>query len=234
MEVVRDGKKYVVSEGYDWFWKQFADGTWEPNTFKIFDTFLNPGEKMLDIGAWIGPTALYAAAKAKQVFAFEPDAIAFFHLIQNIELNRIQNIVPYPIAVSNEWKGINFGPKNGSYGDSMASELWGKNGGSQVPAAAFQVLVADIMPGFIKIDIEGGEKNIFDGAALLLGQIKPTIYLSLHTPWHVTDLESFKKHIIAGLQEYPYFYDDSLRPIKLEDAFTVSGFTSVVATFTKL
>lgn len=232
MKVARGEEQFTVAEGNDWFWKIFADGSWEPGTFRIFDAFLEKDKPMLDIGAWIGPTALYAASRAKQVFAFEPDPTAFFSLIRNIELNRIKNIIPYPIAVSNEWKALNFGPKN-AYGDSMSSELWAK-GDTQVPACDFQDLVLSIQPGFIKIDIEGGEKNILDGAALVLGQMKPTIHLSLHTPWHLADLASFKEHVIEGLAEYPYFYDENLQPTKLEDAFNVGAFTSVVASFKKI
>lgn len=232
MEVVRGNDKFVVAEGHDWFWKIFADGSWEPGTFRIFDKFLDPKTVMLDIGAWIGPTSLYAASRAKKIFAFEPDPVAYNSLVQNIDLNTIKNIVPYPIAVSNEWKGIGFGAKN-ALGDSMSSELWGKND-DQVPATSFSALLVDIQPGFVKIDIEGGEKNIFDNSALLLEQIKPTIHLSLHTPWHLKNLEGFKKHIIDGLAMYPYFYDENLQPTTLEAAFSAEYFTSVVASFKKI
>lgn len=232
MEVIRGEEKFVVAEGNDWFWKIFADGSWEPGTFRIFDKFLDKNKDMLDIGAWIGPTALYASSRAKRVFAFEPDAVAYFNLIKNLAFNKLTNVIPYPIAVSNEWKGINFGHRTAA-GDSMSSELWG-TGDMQVAAAAFDALVGDIEPGFIKIDIEGGEKYIFDSAGLELERVKPTIHLSLHTPWHLDDLEDFKKHIIDGLAMYPFFYDENLQPTTLEDAFNINAFTSVVASFKQI
>lgn len=229
MHIVRGNEEYTVVDGpSDWFWPKFADGSWEPQTFKIFDKFLDPARPMLDIGAWIGPTALYAAKRCKKVFAFEPDPVAYIQLIQNLDFNKADNVVPYAVAVSSEWGGIPFGPKT-ALGDSMSSVLWAKDE-SQVAAVAFRALLVDINPAFIKIDIEGGEKDIFEGASLLLEQMRPTIHLSLHTPW-MKNPETFKKKIMDELEVYPHFYDEDLNPIKLEEAFKTDAFNSVVASF---
>ena len=175
-KIERAGESYTVTGGHEWFWPGFADGSWEPQTFKIFDQFLDKDRVMLDIGAWIGPTALYAAKRAKKVFAFEPDPVAHDSLVKNLALNRVENVIPYPVAVANEWKGIEFGIKT-AMGDSMSSELWGKKGGYQVPAVSFSSLITDIRPSFVKIDIEGGEKTIFEGAGAALETVRPTIHL---------------------------------------------------------
>lgn len=233
MQFVRDGKTYMVAEGNDWFWKMFADGSWEPSTFKIFDKFLDKNRLFLDIGAWIGPTVLYAADKAREVFCFEPDPVAYSSLVQNLALNRLENVVPFPVAVAEKWKGIDFG-KSGAYGDSMSSILWAKRGDAQVPAVSFEGLVIDMSPNFIKIDIEGGEKNIFDTSAVALSQIKPTIHLSLHTPWFREDVIGYQKHIMSGLNMYPFFYDKNFNQIELASAFNPNAFNSVIATFQKL
>lgn len=235
MHVVRGRDEFTVAEGHDWFWKQFADKSWEPSTFNIFDKFLKPDGTMLDIGAWIGPTALYASKRTKQIFAFEPDPIAFFRLCQNLDLNSIENVTPYPVAVSDKWGGIPFGPKTG-FGDSMSSQIWAKNSDEKVGAVSFEGIIAEIKPDFIKIDIEGGEKFIFANPAnkLVLETFKPTIHLSLHTPDMQSDLEGFKKAIIDGIGFYPYFYDENLQLIALEDAFNIGAFNSVVATYTQI
>ena len=232
MEITRGDRSYVVADGHDWFWKMFGDGSWEPTTFPIFDKFLDPEKNFVDIGAWIGPTALYAAPRAKQVFAFEPDPVAFRSLVMNLALNRADNVVPYPVAVSDQWKGIPFGAKTG-YGDSMSSQIWAK-GDKEVPAVSFTAILADLEPGFIKIDIEGGEKFLFTGSHLLLEQIKPTIHLSLHTPSFAGHVDAFAKPIINELSVYPYFYDEHFNPIELEAAFDVGAFNSVIATFTPI
>ncbi len=233
MQIARDGREYIVTEGYDWFWNQFADKTWEPTTFKIFDKFLDSKHNFIDIGAWIGPTVLYAAPKARQVFAFEPDPVAHHHLVSNLALNHVENVVPYPVAVANDWKGMNFGSKS-VYGDSMSSEIWAKQNDAQVPAISLSAIVMDIMPNFIKIDIEGGEKTLFEGASVALAQMHPTIHLSLHTPWFIKNINEYKEAIIRGLSMYSNFYDENLNKIELRDAFDVTRFNSVVATFKEL
>lgn len=231
MFIEKNGVHYEVAAGYEWFWNQFANNSWEPNTFKVFDRFLEKDRNYLDIGAWIGPTVLYAASKAKNVYAFEPDQVAFSSLKRNIELNNIENVVAYPVAVSNLWKKINFGACK-EFGDSMSSEIWSSESGN-VPAISLFSIIHESNPGLIKIDIEGGEKFIFEGALIqmALKAFRPTIYLSLHTPWFKDDLESYKKTVMEGLFEYPYFYTDAGRPIALSDAFDPERFTTVVASY---
>lgn len=230
-EIRRGDESYTVLPGYELFWKTFADGSWEPGTFRIFDKFLDPERPMLDIGAWIGPMSLYASKRAKQVFAFEPDPVAYASLIQNLALNKADNVVPYPVAVANEWGGIPFGPKT-ELGDSMSSSLWSKDD-TNVAAIAFKSLLLSINPAFVKIDIEGGEISILKESKDILRSLKPTIHLSLHTPWF-KEVEEFKKIIMEELEGYPYFYNEDLQPIKLEDAFDPKAFNSVVASFIKI
>lgn len=233
MYLVRKGVEYTVAEGHDWFWKMFEDGTWEPETFKIFDKCLDPEKTFVDIGAWIGPTTLYAAPRSKQVFAFEPDPVAYRSLTQNLEFNKAENVVPYPVAVSNKWQGLNFGAKT-QLGDSMSSEIWAKEGGMQVPAVSLEAIVVDLQPSFIKIDIEGGEKFLFENSILALSQWKPTIHLSLHTPSFADDVDDFKKKVMLGLAMYPFVYDQDLNRIELKDAFDVNAFNSIVLSFTEI
>lgn len=235
MKITKDGREYLVNEGYEWFWNVFESGIWEPSTFKIFDKFLDPERNFVDIGAWIGPTVLYASPKAKKVFAFEPDPVAFKNLRINMELNRTDNVTAYPVAVSNEWKSLHFGSKTG-YGDSMSSELWAGNGGADVPAISLES-VLNLNPNFIKIDIEGGEKFIFESPSLkyALLEVQPTIHLSLHTPWFKDDVAGFANAIRSGLSVYPYFYNENLEKIDINSPiFDPNAFTSIVATFTEL
>lgn len=232
MQITRYGVDYQVAPGHEWFWPTFANGTWEPSTFKVFDHFLKHDKNFVDIGAWIGPTTLYAASHAKNVFAFEPDPIAFDSLVKNLALNKKKNVIPYMNAVANGWKGINFGTKT-KMGDSMSSEIWGSSGHLQVSAVSFEALILDINPNFIKIDIEGGERTIFDTSRLALAECKPTIHLSLHTPWF-PNADDLMVPIMETLELYPFFYDEWLRPIDPREAFDTNKFNSIVATFEKI
>jgi hypothetical protein len=69
------------------FWAKVDSGRWEPDTYALFDDLITPDSLFLDIGAWIGSTALYAAQKSAKAIAFEPDPIAFSSLSANALLN---------------------------------------------------------------------------------------------------------------------------------------------------
>lgn len=232
MVIKRGDERLYVVPGHDWFWKIFEDGSWEPETFKIFDRFLTPESVMLDIGAWIGPTSMYAASRARQVFAFEPDPVAYKSLVQNLDFNAMDNVIPYPVAVSNKWGGIPFGAKTG-FGDSMSSEIWAKDD-SKVPAVALRSLLVELRPDFIKVDIEGGEEKLFKFSHAALAEVKPTIHLSLHTPSFLDDLEGFRNSVMANLDMYPFFYDENLNQIELANAFNPNAFNSIVASFKQI
>ena len=105
------------------FWRLAAKGVWEPHTFRILAKFLHPDSVYLDLGAWIGPTVIYAARKCAQVICFEPDMIAYQYLIWNIELNELRNVKPYNVALADQNAIMRMASFGGSLGDTMTSLL---------------------------------------------------------------------------------------------------------------
>ncbi len=69
------------------FWDALAAGAWEPAFFSLLHHFLRRGGQYIEIGAWVGPTALFAATLASRVHALEPDPAAFRELASNFALN---------------------------------------------------------------------------------------------------------------------------------------------------
>jgi len=159
----------------------------------VFDQFAVPGALVLDVGSWIGPTALYAASCGSDVHAFEPDPIAYLRLQKNLALNQElgRKVVTSPIALaSSSGKMKFFAPSK--FGSSCSSLL----------AANFdqciEVEARDAKEIFqsldlrrvclIKMDIEGGEYSLIPHVSSLLSKYKPTLYLSLHP-------ENYKKSV---------------------------------------
>lgn len=65
-----------------------AAGAWEPHTFVLLDQHLRADKVFVDIGAWVGPLALYACTKPDvRVVALEPDTVALARLRRNLALN---------------------------------------------------------------------------------------------------------------------------------------------------
>jgi FkbM family methyltransferase len=46
-----------------------------------------PNSYVIDFGAWVGPTAMFASSYAKHVYALEPDPGAYSELYWNIMMN---------------------------------------------------------------------------------------------------------------------------------------------------
>jgi FkbM family methyltransferase len=77
--------KRITPSLNDGFWTSLSD--WEPSTFEAFHKLITPDTTVIDIGAWIGPTVLFAAHFAKRVIAVECDPHAMFELSQNVLQN---------------------------------------------------------------------------------------------------------------------------------------------------
>ncbi|MEM5493878.1 FkbM family methyltransferase [Hoeflea sp. AS16] len=188
-EITINGKSFRVEpEGYEYFWPQVNSGEWEPSTYANFDRNIDDSTLMIDIGAWIGPTALYAAQLAKKCVAFEPDPIAFERLQANVALNSsaswIKNLVIFNKAVGTKAGTIPFGSRKGG-GDSTSSVLFADGPTNWlVQAITLQSVLDDhAEPGqkiFLKIDIEGGEYDLIPAIKEVLANPNVTAAISLH------------------------------------------------------
>ena len=227
----------ISGQAPDWYtqWWARAFRTWEPRTFRILDAFLDRGSSYLDVGAWIGPTVLYAAALARQVYALEPDPEAFRALEANLAANpQYRNVVLVQAALGDASGESLFGG-NGPLGNSESTILvrepeyvsgrgailrqnsaaedatWRAGETAVVRTVTIDELerFADLSDcTFIKIDIEGGEKIVLPAIKNFLIKQRPSLYLSLH--WtYLTESEIGALLDLLG-SIYPVMYDDTL------------------------
>ncbi|MDE1888929.1 MAG: FkbM family methyltransferase [Planctomycetota bacterium] len=174
----------VLKTEHEQFWSSLTKGEWEPETFEIFDRFITRDFTYLDIGAWIGPTLLYASHFAKEAYGFEPDPIAFNELAANLKLNsKLNNVKIYQTLIGNINGKVRFGNRH-SCGDSQGSILFADRQTSwEVDSVRLENVVQreKIQPPlFIKIDIEGGEYSLVPSLKKLFRDTRPIVYLSLH------------------------------------------------------
>lgn len=176
---------FAVNDTDPWFWRGVTQGTWEASTFAAINSQIDADTTFLDFGAWIGAITLYAASKARQVIAFEPDPIAAGRLRDNVALNPqlAEKIVVEERAVSPQSGAVAMGAV-GQQGDSMSSVLranspiaWKAEG--ITPAAIAQRFPPDA-PLLIKIDIEGGEYQLAPALGPLLSRPKVAVLMAFH------------------------------------------------------
>lgn len=189
------------------FWNKVNKGRWEPRTFTVLDSLLSSGATYCDIGAWIGPTVLYAARNCRQVYCLEPDRVAYRFLLQNIQLNRLENVLPFNLALAEEGGMQRMASPRGKQGDSMTSLLMPDGlRGMDVLCLTWESWLSLIgRPVFdaIKMDIEGGEFSLLPAMSAYLDAHRPRLYLSLH-PHLLPEVERMRKMavVIDALKMY--------------------------------
>lgn len=181
------GERYWTDPDHIGFWRDVARGRWEPDLFDALEKHLASDRVYADVGAWIGPTVLFAARRCRKVYCFEPDPAAYRYLLWNLRLSGIRNAVPFNVALAAEAGIRRMASPAGELGDSKATLLPvpSVDGGAEVPCLRWSDWVSlpgVEPPGFVKIDIEGGEFELIPAMAAYLHRERPILHLSLHAP----------------------------------------------------
>lgn len=147
------------------------------------------GKAVYDIGAHIGIYSLFfsrAVGNSGIVIAFEPNPDNYAALLKNLEINNISNVITQKIALSSgTGESEFFVPSSDTKRGSLNKEFMPKGGN----LSAFSVSIDSIdnlvkngfqAPGFIKIDVEGGEFNVLKGAESTLEKYKPNLLVETH------------------------------------------------------
>lgn len=167
------------------FWEAVSRGAWEPETYRIFDRFIDRGGSYIDMGSWIGPTLLYGCQLARDAYGIEPDPIAYAELSTNVACNQpmTSNVRLFNGCITPRSGKVAFGSRDEG-GDSTSSMLFAREKTSwQVDGMSFDDFVRSYHINdckFIKMDIEGGEYSVLPTMVPYLREHRPTLYLSLH------------------------------------------------------
>lgn len=165
----------------------------------------------LDLGANVGFYFWRAHNLDPQmlIWMFEPDRTNIALITQTIKFNKLNNIRLFPVAVSNEQGEMMFllDPISGKTGSVVDQRLesgtlhhsYGLELYEMVKCVNLDSLLS-IMPRvkvLIKVDVEGAEDLVFQGAKSMLGMLRPVIIF-----------ESFDLEKLNWLKEYDYVITD--------------------------
>jgi FkbM family methyltransferase len=155
-------------------------GEFSEGEMKLFNQILRPGMTVVDAGANIGAHTIYfakAVGPEGQVFAFEPQRVLYQMLCGNVALNSYSNVVAVNVGLGREL-GAAFIPKidyakGGNFG---GISLGTTKDGEKVPVMTLDSYGLNSCH-LIKIDVEGMEQAVLEGAKTLLQQHKPLLYV---------------------------------------------------------
>lgn len=192
---------------HDAFWIKFAAG-WEPETERIYRKLVAPGSTVLDVGAWIGSTILFAlACGAEKIVALEPNPDSFNTIKKLIELNPMyaEKITLTNHAVSNRREVLSMGLAEGE-SDTSTSGIAGND--FKVDAITLGDVIAKYRLDnldLVKIDIEGAEVFLFDALVDLSAKPDQKVHLSVHVSFFPKDAN--KQAFVNSLAGFR-IYDD--------------------------
>ena len=222
--VVKAGARIHVDPsalGQRWFWHDYPN--WEPSTFRVFERFVSDDSIVLDVGAWIGPTCLWFAHKARHTVCLEPTQAAFnalrSHLQQNMAYLRADAVHLVNAALGDTKQTALMTNR----GDSMDRLALARRRLRRLSTARENLVnvttISDLerthpflsRVTFVKVDTEGFERRIMPALedSGWLARCKPVLHLSLHPIF--TSAKNLESAVNATRRVFPYVWETDMR-----------------------
>lgn len=155
----------------------------EPETVEWIENYVKPGDVLYDVGANVGAYSLIAAKHCEgnvTVLAFEPSFATYNDLCRNVVLNGCErSVVPFLMCLTAAPGIVRFGYSSLEPGSALHVTGSGTTGepqgavyAQQIPGLSIDTLVSQFgcpVPTHIKIDVDGTELDILQGAEQTLG-----------------------------------------------------------------
>jgi FkbM family methyltransferase len=165
---VRDYREYIQRNIY-------FQGRYEIRETRLVERWLRPGDTFVDVGANIGWFTLLAArivGTHGKVIAFEPSPPLHAHLQHNIELNDLEHVRAQRCAVgAAPGRAVLRGIRERNQGTGSIVRGDNLSEGIEVDVVTLDGFLADTgthRVRMLKIDVEGAEGLVLQGAADLL------------------------------------------------------------------
>lgn len=173
------GQTLTLENGVESYLAGLDGSNWDSHPLILLADKIEPGSVYLDVGANIGCTALLVSLIRPDitVYAFEPVPSNATNFLKNMELNGIKNCILIHSAVGDSIGTVEI-DDNGPW--SVVGQ-----GNVKTPVTTLDSFLQKTPSikniGLIKIDVEGFEPNVLDGAAKLLSTYKNDIFMEYNS-----------------------------------------------------
>lgn len=174
--------------------------------YKMRYVYPEPGEVVLDIGAYKGDSAIFFAdgvGQSGKVFAFEPTSRNFATLVENINLNNFSSvIVPVNKGLSDKagtLKALTF-----DWG-APSSYVSDKDGNEEVQITTIDRFIDEEKLrklDFIKMDVEGLEEKVISGGEKTIKEYMPKMAVPLY---HNTSDLTILPLLVNKIGDYKFY-----------------------------
>lgn len=187
---LRDGTRFWIHADDRHVSRGIRNGGWELRETAFVRATVRPGMNTLDIGANLGWYTVHLArlvGACGTVVAFEPREDIHSHLLRTVEANNLTNVAVHAFALgaAEGWQKLRWQSRDDNPGSTQLSPAAPLDA-PEPEDFLYQVTTVRTLDAiirkpvdFIKIDVEGAEKLVFDGAAQLLERDRPIILSEL-------------------------------------------------------
>lgn len=213
------GMKWQCHEAQQ-FWMPL--GTYETETTRWLQQKLASGMTFFDIGANAGYFALVGSTRVGatgQVVAFEPSPLFAAMVQRNVELNHLRNVCLSRSAVSNSNGTTRFVLESVGANSHLADTPLQHAKSAPEEEIEVNVTTLDsyvsengVSPDVIKIDVEGAELMVLEGARDTLSKHRPHVIVACHSGdlyadcaecleelnYRISSLEGFEHELIGA------------------------------------
>ncbi|HWS49272.1 MAG TPA: FkbM family methyltransferase [Candidatus Methanoperedens sp.] len=173
-----DGLDFWYRKDDKFIGQRIALGKYEQYETALMVSQINSKSVCVDVGANVGYYTFLMARRAKRVFAFEPDKECFEILKKNVSENNLKNVTIFNLALSNKKEKKYLIKDCDNLGNSRIDE---KNGLLINTDTLDNLLINEQIIDLIKIDVQGWETEVIDGAKKIIERDRPTLFLE-YTP----------------------------------------------------
>lgn len=158
-------------------------GTQEAYKTEAFVNSYKKGEIFFDIGAHVGYFSAIAAVLNKgsdKIYAFEPRPMNARFFRKHMLVNNFHNVTLFEVAVGKAEGEVSFDTGHGS-----ATGCVSDTGKLKVKQVSIDKMVKEgtlPAPGYIKIDVEGGEINVLKDLQNIIHSSHPKLLVATHNP----------------------------------------------------
>lgn len=181
--------------------------TWERDTQAFWSYKSKSAHSIVDVGAYIGIYSLIAAKAnpSARVVAIEPNPVTFDGLIQNVNLNSLESIATYNIALGAFESFLDLSVPKSRPMSSGANLIGEGVSGEMLTFQVEQKRLDDLVESvdLMKIDAEGWELEVLKGSERLLAQCHPTIICEILTSSQFESVRNFMSNFNYSVASLP-------------------------------
>ena len=204
LENIKSFRKNSIMDNY--IYADYGNTQDFPEDIDLFENI--DALRFVDCGSYNGDTmsdaVLFFSKKSKNIdsiIAFEPDPSNQRKILNKVnQFKEKISITIFPCAVYSENKIIAFDDSNGMTGSIRELAIENKKTISiNVMSVSIDSTIFGTSPNYIKLDIEGAEKEALIGARKTIQNFKPILAISLyHRPEHLWEIPFLVKKIYGG------------------------------------